>query len=170
MDAIFQLLADRGHWIDPGDGVPQLAHALQSAALARDACAGDHLIVASLLHDIGHMLEGIGCEHHEIVGATWLAHTFPPSITEPIRLHADAKRYLFTTDPHFADSLSPASLNSLDFQGGRMTPAELATFKSNPHCSTALRLRHYDDHAKDPTKTTPPLDSWRPLLQRTREQ
>lgn len=166
LQGVFALFESRGHLVDPGDGVCQLEHALQSAALAREECCPDALLAASLLHDVGHMLEGIGGERHEAVGAAWLSRCFPEEVTEPIRLHTDAKRYLLTKAPAYADALGEASVESLKFQGGLMTAEELERFEQSPHHEAAIRLRKIDDHAKDPTAAPPRLESWRMLLAR----
>ena len=166
IEAIFSLFEEHGHMVDPGDGINQLEHALQSASLARKECRGDNLIAACLLHDIGHMLEGVGGEHHEAAGAAWLSRSFPPAVTEPIRLHAEAKRYLLTREPEYREQLAEASLMSLEFQGGLMSEEELNAFEEEPHHANAVHLRRIDDQAKDPSFESPPLNSWRMLLAR----
>ena len=166
LEGVFALFAVKGDMVDPGDGVTQLEHALQSAALAREDCGPDALIAACLLHDVGHMIEGVGGEHHEAMGATWLSKGFPEEVTEPIRLHAEAKRYLMTLEPSYVEHLSETSLESLKFQGGLMSSEELAEFERTPHHEAAVRLRRIDDRAKDPEATCPPLNSWRMLLAR----
>ena len=166
LEGVFALFESCGHLVDPGDGVTQLEHALQSAALAREGCAPDALIAACLLHDVGHMIEGAGGEHHEAVGAAWLSGCFPEEVTEPIRLHAEAKRYLLTKTPGYAEALAESSLASLSFQGGLMSTGELSRFESLPHHEAAVRLRRIDDRAKDPEAGTPPLESWRMMLAR----
>lgn len=75
--------------------VSQMDHALQTAALARADGAPDVLVVASLLHDVGHLLElrdGGIVEgdvsqdlHHEVRGAAWLSAVFPPEVTRRSR-------------------------------------------------------------------------------------
>ena len=166
IEAIFSLFEEHGAMIDPGDGITQLEHALQSASLARKECRGDPLIAACLLHDIGHMLEGVGGEHHEAAGAAWLSRSFPPAVTEPIRLHAEAKRYLLTREPEYREQLAEASLMSLEFQGGLMSEEELSAFENEPHHAGAVHLRRIDDRAKEPELESPPLESWRMLLAR----
>ena len=166
LEAVFALFEEHGAMVDPGDGIHQLEHALQAASLARKECHGDALIAACLLHDVGHMLEGVGGEHHEAVGAAWLSGSFPPAVTEPIRLHAEAKRYLLTREPNYRDQLAEASLMSLEFQGGLMSEEELNAFEALPHHSDAVHLRRIDDRAKDPDAESPRLESWRMLLTR----
>ena len=152
----------------------QLDHALQTAALARAAGASDALVVASLLHDVGHLLDladGGGRrdrtidQRHEARGATWLADLFPPAVTAPIALHVRAKRYRVAVDPAYADILSPGSTASLARQGGPMDAAEVAAFESNPGWAEAVALRGWDDQAKVDGLAVPDLSSYRTLLE-----
>ena len=155
-----------------GEDVSQLDHALQCAQLARDHECSDSLVAAALLHDIGRMIDpdgnaieraGIDARHEE-TGARALARFFPPAVTEPIRLHVDAKRYLCAIDPAYLSTLSAASLLSLDVQGGPMHADERRRFEATPFLADALRLRRFDDWGKRDTNTVAPLDSYRSLL------
>jgi gamma-butyrobetaine dioxygenase len=155
-----------------GEHVNQVEHALQCALLAQQAGANDELIVAALLHDVGHLKDGgdsaladEGIDNrHEIAGADWLAARLPASVSEPVRLHVEAKRYLCAVDPAYQAGLSAASILSLVLQGGPMDIEEQARFCAQPHAADAVTLRRWDDAAKDPHCAVPPLDSWRPLL------
>jgi gamma-butyrobetaine dioxygenase len=100
-----------------------------------------------------------------LVGAQALAAIFPPSVTESVRLHVDAKRYLVATDSDYAARLSPASQRSLMCQGGPLNATERATFSANPHAEAALALRRWDDGAKDPRAETPDLAHFRAYLE-----
>jgi phosphonate degradation associated HDIG domain protein len=136
----------------------QHAHAVQCAAQARAAGLGDAMVVAALLHDVGHMVHGLG-EHpaaqgiddrHEQVGADWLAARFGPEVAEPVRLHVAAKRYLCAIDAAYASVLTRDSVESLALQGGPMTATQAAAFALRPFASDAVLLRRIDDQAKDP--------------------
>lgn len=140
------------------EDLEQGEHAVQCANLARNAGADDSLIVACLLHDVGHLLELERTsdtpnheidDNHEARGAAYLARAFPPAVTGPIALHVAAKRYLCAVEPAYHHSLSPASVRSLTVQGGPMTSAEVARFETNPAAARAIRLRRWDDSAKD---------------------
>ena len=146
----------------------QLEHALQTAAEAERSGAADALVVAALLHDIGHLVHGLpeniaglGLDaRHEDIGGSWLSARFSHAVTEPIRLHVSAKRYLCAIEPCYADSLSPASLESLAFQGGAMSPDEARIFEQGPWAKDAVALRRWDDRAKIPGLDVPGLDHY----------
>jgi [1-hydroxy-2-(trimethylamino)ethyl]phosphonate dioxygenase len=149
-----------------------LEHALQAAHFAREERAPDYLVIAALLHDIGHLVEdtpedtadlGIDARHEEI-GEAWLARRFGPEVYEPVHLHVAAKRYLCATDPHYFSRLSPASVQSLQLQGGPMSADEIAVFESNQYFQEAVRLRLWDDKAKVPGFATAELPSYRRII------
>lgn len=148
------------------ENVSQLAHALQSATLAEENGATSALIAASLLHDMGHLVDkrfetGQKSDvdrHHENIGAAYLSSWFPPEVTDPIRLHVPAKRYLCAVEATYFDGLSDASVRSLELQGGAFDPSEAEAFINQPHAKDAVRLRRWDDLAKVPEKVTPTLE------------
>ncbi len=172
VDGICDLFATRGHAAYVGEPVSQLEHALQAAYHAEQAGAADALVVAALLHDVGHLIHKLpedAADHgidtrHEKLGQAWLSQYCGPEVTEPIRLHVAAKRYLCATDPGYLRQLSPASRHSLQLQGGPFTPAEIAEFQRNPWYRDAVVLRQWDDLAKVPGMDVPPLDHYRPRL------
>ncbi len=135
------------------------AHALQCAHLAEAGGAAAPLVAAALLHDIGHFLmpadgscaadDGTD-DRHEALGAAWLRLSFPAAVTEPIRLHVDAKRYLVAADPGHVATLSPASVHSLALQGGPMDVEQRRAFEARPFAEQALKLRRWDEAAKEP--------------------
>ena len=154
--------------------VTQLEHALQTAALARSEDADDSLVAASLLHDVGHLLElrdgGLDDGQvevdlaHEARGARWLAGLFGPAVTGPIALHVAAKRYRCAVDPAYHDGLSAGSIRSLVRQGGPMDDAEVARFAAHPTADDAVRLRGWDDGGKVDGLDVGDLSSYRDLL------
>jgi gamma-butyrobetaine dioxygenase len=155
-----------------GEPVTQAAHMLQAAQLAERDGAGDALVAAALLHDVGHFTGAVSGQQlmrgtdnrHSHGGADWLARWFGPEVTEPVRLHVAAKRYLCAIEPGYASLLSPASVYTLGVQGGPMRGAEVAAFAASPYAEAACRLRRWDDAAKDPDVTAPPFEHFRPLL------
>ena len=170
---IFEIFAARGSEAYFGEPVSQLEHALQTAWHAERDGAPPWLVVAALLHDIGHLLHGLP-EHiaelgidarHEDVGHAWLAQFFGPEITAPVRMHVDAKRYLCATDPEYLQLLSPASVESLRLQGGPFTEAEARAFEQQPFAREAVRLRRWDDLAKVPGMDVPGLEHYRTLIE-----
>jgi len=148
------------------EAVGQLAHALQTAALAVAAGSDDALVAAALLHDAGHLLHlrGDAAGPHEDAGPAWLAGLFPPAVTGPIALHVAAKRYLCAVEPAYHGTLSAGSVASLRRQGGPMAPAEVAAFEDRPGCAGAVALRRWDDAGKVDGLAVPPLAAYEPLL------
>jgi len=173
-DEVFDIFQSRGQEAYFGESVSILEHSLQAACLAREAGVSDSLIAAALLHDIGHLLHGLpediathGVDgRHEIAGDAWLRSRFGPAVTEPVRLHVDAKRYLCRVDPKYLGELSPTSLRSLELQGGPHTEAESREFESNPYFKDAVTLRRWDDAAKTPELKVPEVAAYRELLRR----
>jgi gamma-butyrobetaine dioxygenase len=167
VEEILQLFQTRGQDAYLGEPVSQAEHALQAAHLAGLDGAPDTLVVAALLHDVGHLLHDLGEDvadrgidaHHERSGGSWLARNFGPEVAEPARLHVDAKRYLCAVEPSYLGGLSLASKQSLALQGGPMTPEEIRKFEANPHHLEAVRLRRWDDEAKTPGLEVPGLES-----------
>lgn len=162
--AIDQAFDKRGHE-GYGEGVSQLEHALQCALCAERDGASPALIAATLLHDIGHMLhdlpqdiadQGIDTEH-ESLGSAWLSQYFGPEVTEPVRLHVDAKRYLSAVEPGYYERLTEASILSLKLQGGVFTQEEAAAFTVEPYAGDAVRLRRWDEEGKEVGLRTPSL-------------
>jgi phosphonate degradation associated HDIG domain protein len=157
-----------------GEPVTVAEHMLQGAMLAEKDKAGDDLIAAALLHDIGHFTSSFGTyspgdtedRHHDEEGARLLEPFFPPVVVECVRLHVAAKRYLCATDPAYFSKLSSASVHTLSFQGGPMSEEEVAAFGQNPFHKEAVRVRLWDEEAKRPGIATPPFSHYAPLLQR----
>jgi len=171
-DAVAESFARSGGALYFGEAVTQREHALQCAALAEREGAPPPLVVAALLHDVGHLLHG-GAESladqgidglHEAVGQRWLSRFFGPEVTEPVRLHVDAKRYLCAVDAHYLRGLSPASQQSLALQGGPFRGEELSSFVARPFASDAVRLRRWDDSAKIPGLAVPALEHYTDMI------
>jgi gamma-butyrobetaine dioxygenase len=171
---IARLFASEGAAEYFGEPVTQAAHMLQAGQLAERDGADDALIAAALLHDVGHFTSAVSGQElmegtdnrHSHSGADWLGRWFGPQVTEPVRLHVAAKRYLCAVDPGYVRLLSPASVYTLGVQGGPMRGAELAEFAASRYAEAACRLRRWDDAAKDPDVTPPPFDHFRALLAR----
>jgi phosphonate degradation associated HDIG domain protein len=175
---IADIFARRGADSYLGEQVTMSAHMLQAAAMAEGEDAPPELVAAALLHDIGHytnefpedaLERGIDNEH-ETAGARVLAPWFGPEITDPVRLHVAAKRYLCAVDPSYFGRLSPASVHTLGLQGGPMTPSEIAAFEAEPGHRAAVRVRQWDEAAKVVGAPTRDIAYYRPLLERLRRR
>jgi phosphonate degradation associated HDIG domain protein len=158
-----------------GEAVTKLAHAEQCAWHARQAGADDELILAALLHDIGHLLdteetirdERVGVVNHDDIGRQWLLDRgFSERLATLVGGHVDAKRYLTATHAGYVERLSPASKETLRLQGGPMDESSAREFAGEPELRDMLRLRSWDEMAKDPDWQGPPLESYREMLVR----
>jgi phosphonate degradation associated HDIG domain protein len=173
VDTILDLFATRGGEAYLGEPISQREHALQAAYLASREQAPDALVAAALLHDIGHLLtldesaanRGID-QHHEAHAARWLTAHLGPEITEPIRLHVAAKRYLCAVEPEYMLTLSPASIRSLELQGGPLTREGALRFQESLYHRHAVRVRRWDEGAKVPGWEVPEVDEYINLLRR----
>jgi gamma-butyrobetaine dioxygenase len=175
--AVARLLASAGARDYLGEPVTVLQHLLQAGSLAEAAGAPPALVAAALLHDVGHLLDAGGQaslsgaelmagadNDHAARGAGWLAQWFGPGVTEPVRLHVAAKRYLCGTDPGYHGQLSPASRYTLSVQGGPMRQDEAARFAAAPFACQAVQVRRWDDGAKDASAGPGSLERFLPLL------
>lgn len=165
LDDIRTLFERHGDIAYSGEAVTQRQHALQSATLAEAEGARAELVAAALLHDLGHLLNlrgetpsarGID-DLHQYFALPFLRSWLPDSVLEPIRLHVDAKRYLCAIDKHYRERLSADSQRSLVLQGGVFDAAAAEAFSAQPCAVEAVRLRLWDDAAKDPAMRTPDL-------------
>ena len=139
----------------------QAEHALQTMLRAAEMGASSTLQVTAFLHDVGHLVLG---EHagdadflaedlqHELVGADYLQRLgFGDDVTQPIRLHVPAKRYLCAVDPEYWEQLSDGSKASLELQGGVMDAEEAAAYERD-HAEagqSAAQLRRWEDEGKN---------------------
>lgn len=170
VDTIRSLFVSRGDSGYGGEAVTQWEHAVQAALLAEAEGAPSSLVVAALLHDVGHLLHGLpddapdrGIDDvHERHGADWVAAVWPESVAAPIRLHVPAKRYLCGSDPDYLAGLSPPSRQSLVLQGGPFSAEECRTFERLPFAADAVRLRRWDDAAKVAGTPLVPFDHFLP--------
>jgi phosphonate degradation associated HDIG domain protein len=176
VDEILAVLDNAGPGHYGESAVTQLEHALQCATLAERDGAPPALIAAALLHDIGHLVNpddrrdtsrGEDGEHEQ-TGAEYLARWFGEEVTRPVYLHVAAKRYLTATNPASAGILSPASALSLRLQGGPFSSEAATRFAVQPGAEAAIRLRRWDEAAKQPKAVTPPLDHFRRYLANSR--
>lgn len=157
-----------------GEPVTMAEHMLQGAALAEEAGMPERIIVAALLHDIGHFTSEFGTyhpddtedRHHEEAGAAVLGAFFPDVVTDCVRYHVAAKRYLCATRPAYMDRLSGPSVHSLNLQGGPMDEAEVAEFERNPNLREIIEVRYLDDAGKHADMRTPGFAHYAPMVQR----
>jgi phosphonate degradation associated HDIG domain protein len=173
-DELISIYARCGAAAYCGEAVSVTEHSLQAAYFAQACGASDAQVVAALLHDIGHLIEALPEDiadwktdaRHELAGSRWLAARFGPEVSEPVRLHVPAKRYLCATESAYFGKLSPASVVTLKLQGGPMSSAELDAFEAEPYRREAVLVRRWDDQGKIAGLRTPDFNHYRPLLER----
>jgi phosphonate degradation associated HDIG domain protein len=156
-----------------GEPVTMGEHMLQGATIAEQDGQPEEIIVAALLHDIGHFTSEFGTfmmddtedRHHEDAGAAVLERFFPKIVTDCCRYHVAAKRYLCATRPDYFNRLSEASVHSLNLQGGAMTPDEVAAFERNPNLEDIITVRYLDEAGKKAGMKTPDFWHFAPMVQ-----
>ncbi|MEB3217912.1 MAG: HD domain-containing protein [Nostocales cyanobacterium 94392] len=172
IENIINLFHEKGSQMYGAEAVTQLEHALQCATLAEEACESNEMITACLLHDLGHLIHDLGDDAsvrgiddlHEYRALPILQELFQPAVTEPIRLHVAAKRYLCAVSFDYWKKLSNASKHSLELQGGVFSLEAASGFISQPYANYAVRLRIYDDQAKILNKSTSSLSHFTQYL------
>lgn len=163
IEAIAELFAGPGARDYLGEEVTIGEHMRQAGALAEAAGAAAPLVAAALLHDVGHLRHETDARHGT-GGARWLSQWFGPAVTEPVRLHVAAKRYLCATEAGYFALLSAESVRTLARQGGPMRAEQAAAFEALPYARDAVAVRRWDDEAKDPAVTPPAFGHFETLL------
>lgn len=173
VEQITELFLRRGgrRWTDAV--LTECDHALQAAALAAEDSAPHSLVVAALFHDVGRIIANpvddlaglFSDDNHEAVGARWLATLFGPDVSEPVRLHVTAKRYLCAVHPGYLETLSSASMTELVCQGGPLRQDRVRAFEAERYFASAISLRRYDDGANVPGRDVPPLEHYIPRIE-----
>jgi gamma-butyrobetaine dioxygenase len=167
IEELSELFAGPGAGEYLGEPVSIGQHMLQAGALAEASGAEPHLIAAALLHDVGHLRNETDSRHGD-KGAEWLGQWFGPAVTEPVRMHVQAKRYLCATEADYYGKLSEESVRTLRLQGGIMTAAEAEAFRESPYAADAVAVRRWDDEAKEPDAVPEPFAHYKDLLEALR--
>lgn len=168
------IFARRGGEEYLGEPVTMAQHMLQGATIAQQQGFSEEIIVAALLHDIGHFTSEFGTynpddtedRHHEDAGAAVLGAFFPTLVTDCVRYHVAAKRYLCATRPSYLERLSDASVHSLNLQGGPMSAEEVTAFSANPNLAEIIQVRYLDEAGKVADMETPDFAHFAPMVQR----
>lgn len=140
-----------------GEPVSQIEHMSQAAELAMAEGFDDEVVLAAFFHDIGHIcaksaenMGGFGVVSHERLGADYLRRAgFSERMARLVEYHVQAKRYLTLKEPGYFERLSEASRRTLEYQGGVMTAEEAEVFEQDPLCAVSLRMRQWDELAKE---------------------
>ena len=170
MDDIIKLYETFGHSEYYGECVSKTDHMLQTAQAAEKKGEKNHLVLACLLHDIGHFLEkddmnGLGVIEHGKLGADFLRQLGMSEIVcILVENHVNAKKYLVSKHLDYYNNLSDASKKTLEFQGGKMSLEEMEAFEMHPFFDDIIKMRHYDDVGKNIGKTTKNIYDYEPLI------
>lgn len=173
VEEVFNLFDRFGNADYIGESISQLEHGCQAAQCAEKEGFSEEVILAALFHDIGHLCEmngekpqmgGYGVMEHEKLGADFLRERgFSENIAKLVQSHVDAKRYLCFADSEYYGKLSEASKKTLEYQGGVMSKAEAAEFENDPLFRTIIRMRHWDELAKEVGVPLPDMKRYRTL-------
>ena len=174
VDFIGSIFDRRGGEEYLGEPVNMGQHMLQGATIAEQQGQPEEIIIGALLHDIGHFTSEFGTftiedtedRHHEDAGAKVLERFFPKVITDCVRYHVAAKRYLCATKPEYFESLSEASIHSLHLQGGPLNHMEVVELEKNPNLDQIIAVRYLDDAGKHAGMETPDYWYFAPMVQR----
>jgi len=170
---LFEAYRHYGRTAYLGEPISITDHMLQTAGAAERDAAAPALVAAALLHDVAYLLRrpaGDAADpdldgRHAEIGFAFLSRRFAPAVAGPVRLHVAAKRYLCAVEPAYRAALSPASVRTLEIQGGPLGPAEVRAFEAAPYARDAVRLRRWDDAGKVAGAPTPDLEHFRPILE-----
>ena len=172
VDLLFDFIKEEGK-TNYDESVTQLQHSLQTASLARIEDGRRHIVIASLLHDIGHLLIDENDSkndflkkdlNHENIASNFLKDFFSEEITESIRLHVVAKRYLCSIDNSYYERLAKSSKKSFVVQGGALEKKEIIELENNIYFKDAIQLRKWDDRAKVSLKEVEELDTYKEMI------
>ncbi|MCF8277091.1 MAG: HDIG domain-containing protein [Flavobacteriales bacterium] len=175
VEEVFGLFKKHGNADYIGEAISQLEHACQAAQCAEKEGFAEEVILAALFHDIGHLCEmngdkpnmgGYGVMEHEKLGADFLrARGFSENVAKLVQSHVAAKRYLCYADVDYYGKLSEASKKTLEYQGGIMSAEEAVAFEEDPLCATIIRMRHWDEMAKEIGVPLPNMKQYEKMAQ-----
>ena len=172
MESIFNLYKEKGDGEYFGEAVSKTTHMIQTAFAAQNNNEPDYLVLACLLHDIGHFLEddnmnGLGVIDHGKIGADFLRSlNMYEKICCLVENHILAKKYLVSKYDDYYNKLSDASKKTLEYQGDKMTKEERELFENDPNFDLSLIVRNYDDIGKNIDAKIPVLESFKSLMQK----
>jgi predicted HD phosphohydrolase len=148
-----------------------LDHALQTAAVLEEQFPDDpEFAVAGLVHDIGHLLAGVGDAEHAEAGAAAVRAALGERVAELVGLHVAAKRYLVARQEDYGGALAADSVVSLALQGGPMSADERAAFERQPYFDDAVTLRRADESGKVDGLVVRGLAEWMPIVRQVADQ
>ena len=173
IDCIINLYNTYGNEKYFGECVSKKEHMIQAAVSAQQHNETNEVILACLLHDIGHLLgkddmNGLGVCDHGKVGRLYLEQiNMDKKVCKLVENHVNAKKYLVSTDTTYYNKLSEASKQTLEYQGGKMTPEEITIFQNDPDFISMIAVRFHDDNGKEINVTNlPSIEDFIPLIKK----
>ncbi|KAL4222739.1 hypothetical protein ACF0H5_018780 [Mactra antiquata] len=174
---IFRLYEHAGSSQYLGENVSKTEHSIQCAMCAEEDGASNQVILAAFLHDIGHLLgidknlpemvtdgQNIGTKDHDVIGGQYLKDKgFSDIVCDIVAGHVQAKRYLVYKYQDYYEKLSDASKQTLVHQGGMMDKDEAEKFENSDTFDAIIKMRTWDEKAKDETIICDPLDKYKQL-------
>ena len=172
VNKIIKLYNTKGNSEYFGEDVSKTEHMIQAAMAAKEHNEPDHVILACLLHDIGHFLGeddmgGLGVADHGRVGANYLRELgMNENVCILVENHVLAKKYLVSKNPDYYNKLSEPSKKTLEFQGGKMNESEMLELEKNTNLEDILKIRHYDDIGKTVDVKIPNIETFKNLIKK----
>jgi len=145
---------------------------IQCAIEAQNNNEPEFIVLACLLHDIGHLLgnddmNGLGVKDHDLLAYYYLNELgMNQRVCYLVKKHVDAKRYLVTIDSMNYHNLSYASKKTLEYQGNLMSDNELIEMEQDDEFLNILKVRKYDDMGKEKNKEIPNIETFIPLIKK----
>tara|TARA_B100000029_G_C17158210_1_gene808604 strand:- start:5 stop:583 length:579 start_codon:yes stop_codon:yes gene_type:complete len=170
IDIIIDLYKSSGDENYYGEVCSKTSHMIQCALVAQSMNLENYIVLACLLHDIGHFLEedntnGYGVADHGKIGANFLRELeMDERVCYLVEKHIEAKRYLISTQISYYNNLSEASKETLKCQGGRMKQEEITDFEQDEYYEEILLVRKCDDMGKENDKTLPKIEDFKLLI------
>ena len=174
VDELADLFARAGAQAYLGEPVSMAEHMLQTADAAEHDGAPADLVVAALLHDVGHLVHtmapdsaehGIDTAHEEVGRALVVGgvpgdrrRADPPSCRPPSATSAQRLRATCTV-------LSPASVHSLMLQGGPMTSEEVVEVRVAPPLGRRRATSTMGRFRQGAGRAVPHFEHYRPFLE-----
>lgn len=155
VNELFALYEKYGKKNASGQQISQLEQVSQAAALAEEEGFEDEVILAAFFHNIGNVCANNDSANidQEKLGADYLRnHGFSERLAKLVESDMMASRYLAYKYSEYYDQLSEADKAKIEQHGGPMSRTEAENFEIDPDAELFVRLRYWNDKAKEVKK------------------